>query len=233
MRLIMRALVVLVALLIAGVLYVRHLERTRPQDLPWTPLDLTGPIGAMTGMKLQLLRSDPAMCRDALARAGVGFTPVPDRRASSDCGLTDAVTLDRTRIRYTPTPVTITCPLAAALVLWERRVVAPAARRHFGRELVRVEHFGTYSCRRLYGRDSGSYSEHATANAIDIAAFYLDGGRQISVLRDWDDAGPAGAFLRDVHDGTCDLFGTTLGPDYNAAHRDHFHVDMRGWRSCH
>lgn len=228
----MRALLILVALLIAGAFYVDHLERTRPQDLPWTPLDLTAPVGTMTGMKLQLLRNDPAMCRDALARAGIGFTPVPDRRLSDDCGYTDAITLDRTRIGYSPTPVTTTCPLAAALVLWERQVAAPAARRHFGRELTRVEHFGIYSCRRLYGKETGPYSAHATANAIDLAGFRLEGGTHVSVLRDWDAEGAAGAFLRDVHEGACDLFGTTLGPDYNAAHRDHFHVDMRGWKSC-
>lgn len=228
----MRALLVLTALIIGAILFVRHLERTRPQDLPWTPLDLAAPIGAMTGMKLQLLKSDPAMCRDALARAGIGFTPVPDRRASDDCRLADAVTIDRTRVRYSPTPVTMSCPLAAALVLWERQVAAPAARRHFGRELVRVEHFGIYSCRRIYGQKTGAYSAHASANAIDLAGFRVEGGTHISVLRDWDAGGAAGAFLRDVHEGACDLFGTTLGPDYNAAHRDHFHVDMRGWKSC-
>lgn len=228
----MRALLVLAALIVGAILFVRYLERTRPQDLPWTPLDLTGPVGAMTGMKLQLLKSDPAMCRDALARAGIGFTPVPDRRASDDCGLADAVTIDRTRIRYSPTPVTMSCPLAAALVLWERQVAAPAARRHFGRELVRVEHFGIYSCRRIYGQKTGAYSAHASADAIDLAGFRVEGGTHISVLRDWDAGGAAGAFLRDVHEGACDLFGTVLGPEYNAAHRDHFHVDMRGWKSC-
>lgn len=228
----MRALLFLVALLIAGVLYVRYLERTRPQDLPWTPLDLTAPVGAMTGMKLQLLRSDPDMCRDALARAGVGFTPVPNRQDGENCGLTDAVTLDRTRISYVPTPVTTTCPLAAAMVLWERQVAAPAARRHFAQELASVRHYGIYSCRRLYGASTGAFSEHATANAIDLAVFRLADGRRVSVLQDWDDPGAKGAFLREVRDGGCKLFGTTLGPDYNAAHRDHFHVDMRGWKSC-
>lgn len=228
----MRALLVLATLIVAALLVVRHLERTRPQDLPWTPLDLTAPVGAMTGMKLQLLRTDPAMCRDALARAGIDFTAVPDRRASADCGYTDAITLDRTRIGYAPTPVTTTCPLAAALVLWERRVAAPAARRHFGGELASIRHYGIYSCRRLYGKDIGPFSEHATANAIDLAAFRLDDGKRIDVLRDWDDVGAAGAFLRDLHEGACDLFGTVLGPDYNDAHRDHFHLDMRGWKSC-
>lgn len=117
-------------------------------------------------------------------------------------------------------------------MLWERQVAAPAARRHFDAELSRVQHYGIYSCRRLYGRDSGEYSEHATANAIDLAAFAIDDGQQVSVLRDWDDKGAKGAFLREVHEGGCGIFGTSLGPDYNDAHADHFHVDMRGWNSC-
>lgn len=228
----MRALAVLVVLLIAGAFYLRHLERNRPQDLPWTPIDLTAPVGAMTAMKLQVLRSDPRACQEALARASIRFTPILDRRVSDECGYENALTLDRTRIRFEPTPVTTTCPLAAALVAWERAVVAPAARRHFGTELTRIQHYGIYSCRRLYGASTGPYSEHATANAIDVAAFYLADGRQITVQRDWRDDGDKGAFLREVHDGACDVFGTTLGPDYNAAHRDHFHLDMRGWKSC-
>ena len=228
----MRALLILVALLIAGVLSLRHLERTRPQDLPWTPVDLDAPIGMMTGMKLQLLRDDPAACRAALARAGIGFTPFPDRIDSEQCGYVDALTLDRTRVGYRPTPITMSCPLAAALVAWERRVAAPAARRRLGSELARVHHYGIYSCRRLYGRASGAFSEHARANAIDLAAFDLTNGRRVRVQQDWGDGTPEAAFLRDLHDGACKLFGTTLGPDYNEAHRDHFHLDMRGWRAC-
>jgi hypothetical protein len=33
-------------------------------------------------------------------------------------------------------------------------------------------------------------------------------------------------FLRAVHASACRLFGTTLGPEANEAHRNHFHVDM-------
>ena len=47
-------------------------------------------------------------------------------------------------------------------------------------------------------------------------------------------AGPAGlsdnarreAFLHEVHATACRIFGTTLGPEANAAHRNHFHVDL-------
>lgn len=33
-------------------------------------------------------------------------------------------------------------------------------------------------------------------------------------------------FLRDAHDTACKIFGTSLGPESNEAHRNHFHVDM-------
>ncbi len=33
-------------------------------------------------------------------------------------------------------------------------------------------------------------------------------------------------FLHAAHNSACEIFGTTLGPEANAAHRNHFHVDM-------
>jgi hypothetical protein len=38
--------------------------------------------------------------------------------------------------------------------------------------------------------------------------------------------GPRARFLRDVHASACRIFGTTLGPEANEAHRNHFHIDM-------
>jgi hypothetical protein len=40
------------------------------------------------------------------------------------------------------------------------------------------------------------------------------------------DAGAKTDFLRAAHDSACHTFGTVLGPEANAAHRNHFHVDM-------
>ena len=37
----------------------------------------------------------------------------------------------------------------------------------------------------------------------------------------------ASAFLHRIHDDACSIFGTVLGPDANAAHHDHFHLDMK------
>ncbi|QYU66996.1 extensin family protein [Leptolyngbya sp. 15MV] len=75
-------------------------------------------------------------------------------------------------------------------------------------------------------------SEHATANAIDIAGFVLRDGRDLTLLRDWPRETEEAGFLRAARDGACRWFRAVLGPEYNAAHRDHFHLDMGRWRAC-
>jgi hypothetical protein len=218
--------------------------RGRPQDLPWTPLDLGQPVGLFTGRKLAALHGDAPGCRTLLARAGVRFTALPARDGGERCGYGDAVRLrdgGALTTALAPASVGTSCPVAAALAMWEWNVVAPAARRHFGAAVARIDHFGSYSCRRMYGRTQGSWSEHATANAIDIAGFRLSDGTRLTVRRDWAATGPNAAarraFLREVRDGACPLFATVLSPDYNAAHADHFHLDqanrgVAGWRAC-
>jgi hypothetical protein len=141
------------------------------------------------------------------------------------------VNLERTSIAYGG-PVRVSCPLAAALYVWEREVVQPAARELLGSEVTQIDHFGTFSCRRVYGREDGAYSQHAMANAIDVAGFRLADGRRITVVGDFRDDGAKGAFLRRVRDGSCDLMRGVLSPDYNAAHRDHLHLDMGPYGIC-
>ena len=102
----------------------------------------------------------------------------------------------------------------------------PAATALLGSRITRIEHYGAFSCRRLYGRSEGRWSEHATGNAIDIAAFVLADGRRITVREDWMGEGARARFLHRVRDGACRVFGTVLSPDYNAAHSDHLHLDQ-------
>jgi hypothetical protein len=217
--------------------------RNHPEDVPWTSLDLSRPVGAFTGRKLAALVGEKAQCRALLHAAGVGFTNLARRSDGPQCGYDDAVRLSiegSLDVAYRPAGLGISCPVAAALALWEWHVVQPAALRHFGRKVATIEHFGSYNCRRLYGRSEGAWSEHAHANAVDVAAFRLTDGRRISVAGDW--TGSAGhrreaAFLHDVRDGACPLFATVLSPDYNKAHHDHLHLDQAGrgalgWRAC-
>jgi hypothetical protein len=210
------------------------------QDFPWTRLDLDDPIGRATGPKLAALANDARRCRALLADIGDADQPVSPRRVSPDCGYDDGMRLLPEGERSTgfrPAGPVASCPVAAALALWERDIVQPAALEHFGRRVIAISHAGSYSCRRLYGRAEGEFSEHASANAFDVLGFRLADGRTISVLRDWPGSGPQAAFLRDVRDGACRLFATVLSPEYNAAHADHLHVDQArrgpgGWRMC-
>ncbi|MGB7404519.1 MAG: extensin family protein, partial [Pacificimonas sp.] len=140
--------------------------------------------------------------------------------------------LEEMTANYAPSDVRLSCPLAAALAIWETQVVQPAAERTLGSPVARVEHFGTYNCRRMYGATEGRWSRHATAEAIDIAGFRLEDGRQVSLLNDWGNDSDAGAFLEEIRTRGCDVFGTVLGPDYNAAHRDHFHLTSTGFGTC-
>lgn len=236
-RAIVRALLLVLLLLAALIAYA--LLRGRPQDLPWTPLDLSAPTGLFTGRKLTALTGDFPQCRAVLAAAGVRYTALP-ARTDGQCGYADAVRFapgGARTVAYAPAGLGVACPVAAALAKWEWDVVQPAAQRLFASPVVAIDHFGSYSCRRIYGRDAGSWSEHSTADAVDIAGFRLADGTRITVARDWQGTGPRATFLRTVRNGACDLFATTLSPDYNAAHADHFHLDQAsrgatGWRAC-
>jgi hypothetical protein len=233
-------LLLVLALLIFGALLLYGYSRRHPEDVPWTALDLSRPIGAFTGRKLAALHDDPPHCLALLNRAGIHFTTLPGGNEAPECSYGQAVRFEpggAVTIGYRPAEVATQCPVAAALALWEWDVVEPAARRHFGRPVMNIAHFGSYNCRRMYGRATGPWSEHATANAIDVAGFTLDDGTTISVLRDWHDNGAKAAFLREVRDGACRLFSTVLSPDYNAAHANHLHLDEAprgawGWRAC-
>jgi hypothetical protein len=226
----------LLILIAAGYFYGRDYVRRHPQDVPWTALDLRHPVGRFTLRKLVSLGDQPAQCRTLLANAGIADVPAAPKRESDQCGYADAMRLERST-RYAPPGLVIACPIAAALALLERDVLQPAAARHFRSEVSSIEHAGSYSCRRLYGRSEGPFSEHATADAVDIIGFRLADGTHVSVLRDWPLDGPKGTFLREVRDGACGLFATVLSPDYNAAHADHLHLDQAargkmGWSLC-
>jgi hypothetical protein len=232
--------ILLLVLVGFGAMLLYGYARTHPQDMPWTELDLSQPVGAFTGRKLAGLSGEGETCRALLSRAGVRFAALPPRLSGAQCGYDDAVRFTgggALGIAWRPAGLGTSCPVAAALALWEWHVVQPAALEHLGTRVAAIDHFGSYSCRRIYGRSAGAWSEHATANAVDVAGFRLADGRRITLIGDWDDQGGKGHFLRAVRDGACPLFATVLSPDYNRAHADHLHFDQAnrgamGWRGC-
>jgi hypothetical protein len=213
------ALLVTGALLLAAKAWLAD----HPQHNPWAPLDLRDPPGWATQRKLAALRNDPAACRAVLERSSVAFTALP-AAGEGECRREDRTVLAEAPL--SPSRPATTCAVGAAFELWLRRGVQPAAQDLLGAPVARIEHLGAYNCRRMYGRDTGRWSEHATGNALDIAAFVLEDGQRISVAGNWAGTNVEAAFLRRVRDEACEVFGTVLSPDYNAAHADHFHLDQ-------
>lgn len=171
-------------------------------------------------------------CLAALSADGARFKPVPDRIYTSQCSALGAVQLLDIGM-----PVTnlgqMTCPLADALTRWTRDATQKAAVAWLDSPVVRIESFGTYSCRPVNNVAGARLSEHGLANAVDISGFVLASGRRITVLADWNGPDPnARNFLRAVHEAGCRRFRVVLGPDANALHRNHFHFDMGRGRYC-
>lgn len=201
------------------------------QDLPWKPLVLSAPPGLATHHQLQRAADDPARCRAALRTGGIRFDESPPRREAG-CAQLDAVRLRSGTTPLSPAAPVMTCRQALTYAAWDRYGLQPAARELLGEPIASVDHMGTYACRNIYGRADGARSEHAFANALDVGGYTTADGRKLRVLGQFDGEDRRGAFLRRTRDSACRWFRTTLSPDYNAAHRDHLHLDSGRYRVC-
>lgn len=222
-----KVLSALVLLTLAGLAGVRFGLVTERHS-PFSPLSLEEADQWFVGLKLDALHENPELCRSVLTPRVIDATPVPDRPLRNACGWSNGFAFSEvgsTRIDVRP----LTCEMSAATALWIIDVVQPSARETFGVGVTRIHHLGTYSCRNIEG--SNRRSQHAKANAIDISGFTLRDGRTISILKDWSGDHAKAAFLQSVYHGAGPYFRVTLGPDYDAAHADHFHFDRsRFWR---
>ena len=208
--------------LLALVLMIGAPRRVPPLQ-PQPGLDITD---------IARFRRDSSACVETLRQAQIQVTPIPATRRGGACTMRNAVEVNQSLHPYSQ-PLAASCPLAAALVVWERDVVIPAAERRLGARIARIEMAApAYQCRPIAGREDRRLSEHATANGIDISGFTLVNGRVITVKDGWRGREVERVFLRQVRDGACQLFQGVLSPDYNAAHRDHFHFDLGRDKMC-
>jgi Extensin-like protein C-terminus len=121
--------------------------------------------------------------------------------------------------------VTLACPIIPRIDMWLDEVVKPAAALYFGTSVVDLR-AGSYSCRSQNNQSGARLSEHAFGNALDVMAFVLADGREVTVLKGWRGTPQEQEFLREVFVGACNYFTTVLGPGADAFHYDHFHLDL-------
>lgn len=145
--------------------------------------------------------------------------PVPAIYAISFVGSSRSVRLEPEAV--------VNCAIAERLDEFVERVVEPAAVELLDASLATLHVAGSYVCRTRNGEPDTRPSEHGLANAIDISAFELADGRIVAVGSDWTGDGPEGEFLRRVHAAACGPFTTVLGPEADAFHQDHLHLDLQ------
>jgi hypothetical protein len=197
---------------------------------PLAPLDLADPPNPVTAFKLWMMDGNTGACVAAMRNAGVSIKEMPRRTDKPGCIRDGTVVISQLSRASLPAEE-MGCGIALRLYLLERHDIQPLARKHFGKDVAQIKHFGSYSCRTIAG--SNRLSEHATANAFDISSFSLADGSVISLKRHWPTNGASSRFLKELRGRACLLFNMVLSPDYNEAHADHFHVDMGWFMGCH
>ncbi|MDK9355675.1 extensin family protein [Lelliottia sp. V106_10] len=198
---------------------------------PFVPLSLDDPPGKISQFKLR--RLTPEACTRLLSEANQKRLIQTQAMANSagDCPLSDVV-----RVRNFG-PVTLSssfiasCPLALSSALFIQQQARPLTKTMMGSDLARVEHLGSFACRNIYHRPDARRSEHASADALDISGFQLSDGQRVTVLSGWRNE-KTQPWLRALLSASCDYYGNGLGPEYNAAHANHFHLGMRGFGLC-
>ncbi len=176
-------------------------------------------------------------CQRKLDAASIAYRPAefesqsPEGHPDLVCGVDDPVWVAGTihgvaflRGRENkPSRMLASCELAIALGRLAQQAKAQG--------ITQVIHAGTTQCRTISGGDR--LSQHAYGRAIDVLGFRTADHHTWSVSRDWEHntahpAAPKGRglflFAQRMHEDF--VFNIVLTPEYNDAHKDHFHLDL-------
>ncbi len=175
-------------------------------------------------------------CIERLTEMGAVVTPATltpyTNQSGLPCGTPQAVRVSRlplgTKIPGSPI---LSCQMALGMAALEP-IIQEEAQASLGRSVVALRHRGSFSCREIKAYP-GWVSQHSFANALDISAFILKGGKEVKVKGEYgkDEQAPGtkrGTFLRNVAHRAYDegIFTVVLTPRFDRAHHDHFHFDM-------
>lgn len=125
-------------------------------------------------------------------------------------------------------PAVLNCAMAMQVAQWTTRLNG-YAQSVFNTGISQLHTGTSYACRSRNNAFDAPISEHGFANALDVTGVTLDGDKRITLPRDWAGNSAEAKFMRQAHTAACGAFTTVLGPDANALHADHLHLDL----GCH
>lgn len=161
---------------------------------------------------------------------GVVYRRIPDEDTDRGCEIKDGVEVTGIGAVKLTRPALLTQEMAIRIGRWVKDSLEPEVQKTFRSQLAAIDVGGSYSCRNIYGkpfggRFAGRLSEHAFANAIDIGGFKLADGRSVDYVKHWRAKDGSSDFFLATSTTACEIFNTTLTPDYDRFHRNHIHVD--------
>lgn len=128
-----------------------------------------------------------AKCNELLANITLEYEPQPPIKEGV-CGAPAPILVrsigSDPKVVISPA-AKINCAVAVALHAWLKDEVQPEAKALFGAPVVKIRNAASYACRNRNNAARGILSEHALANALDIAEFTLESGYSIAVLTAW------------------------------------------------
>jgi len=169
-------------------------------------------------------------CLDDLGARGVSYRVAAVPVTTGACSVENPVQVTGAAVPWNQ-PAVMSCGLADRMDRFLVEAAEPLARRYLATDIVRLDHFGAYSCRSMAGM-AGRWSEHAAGRAIDISGFLLKDGERVSVEHDWLAPGPKSEFLHALAKRACDYFNLVLTPESDKLHYNHLHLDIDRWRLC-
>jgi hypothetical protein len=198
--------------------------------------------GLMADWPADVLKAARIDCLKRLDGIKVHYTALAPLGKNESCGAPAPLEVDAIAGVAIVPPGIFTCDMVEALHGWIGNSVVPASRQHLKKQLVTINNASAYVCRRRNGLASGKLSEHAKANALDLASLTFDDGSTINIKGDWSGlkqligVSDKGNFLRQIRRDSCIRFTTVLGPGADQYHGDHFHIDVarrkNGYRIC-
>ncbi len=178
------------------------------------------------------------VCLAKLESLGVTFeTQAPFGNPGGGCGISTPVKVSGIGVGWNNSAV-LNCSLARSMVRFEKEILQPLAKAHFGQKVTKIYHMGTYSCRAQRNGTTqaaggeGRISEHAKGLAIDISGFELRDGTRMFIKNDWRNKGKISSFLQELSRRSCSVFNVVLSPNYNSYHKDHLHFDLGKSKMC-
>jgi hypothetical protein len=178
----------------------------------------------------------PSACFAALTAGLAEAQQLPPIAGENGCEAPDVVQLDavilsdRRRVAVSP-PAVLRCTMATAVANWVRGDLFTAVAAQGGL-LNAIDNFDSFECRGRNRVVGAKTSEHGRANALDIRAVLLNGGRRLELTN----PEVAREFREALRVSVCASFTTVLGPGSDGYHEDHVHIDLaerrNGYRIC-